>query len=100
MNGAGFFHHQGNLVEIYMLQKLGGSWSPLCVCALFIDHIGYIVLKIPKTLSFFIIKVFAKTEKTKQKKTLVSAVHSKAKVFACELLFLELNWAYCKSQNH
>lgn len=83
----GFSHHQGNLVEIYKLQKLGAAGPPLCVCALFIDHIGYIFLKIPKTLSFFIIKVFAKTEK----KSVVSAVHSK--VFASELYLSELNWA-------
>lgn len=48
-------------------QKGEGRLVPVCVCALFIGHIGYISLK-TKNIFFFIIKVFAKTRNTKKKK--------------------------------
>lgn len=63
---------------------------PVCVCALFMGHIGYISLK-TKNIFFFIIKVFAKTRNyKKKKKKSVSAVHSEAQMFffsaSCRLL--------------
>lgn len=62
---------------------------PVCVCALFMGHIGYISLKTKNIIFFFIIKVFAKTRNykkkkkkkpTRKKKKSVSAVHSKAEM--------------------
>lgn len=42
---------------------------PVCVCALFMGHIGYISLKTKNIIFFFIIKVFSqKLETTKKKK--------------------------------
>lgn len=38
----------------------GGGVVPVCVCALFMGHIGYISLKKTKNIFFFIIKVFRK----------------------------------------
>ena len=46
----------------------GEGVVPVCVCALFMGHIGYISLKTKNIIFFFIIKVFAKTRNYKRKK--------------------------------
>lgn len=76
----------------------GGGSVPVCVCALFMGHIGYISLKTKNiiflSLFSFIIKVFAKTRNYKKKPQSVSAVHSEAETpdfcfsASCRLLTL------------
>lgn len=71
------FHQQGT--GILVAAGGGEGVVPVCVCALFMGHIGYISLKTKNIIFFFIIKVFAKTRNYKKKKS-VSAVHSKAEM--------------------
>lgn len=59
------FHQQGT--GIFVDAEEGGV-VPVCVCALFMGHIGYISLKTKNIIFFFIIKVFAKKKQKIKKK--------------------------------
>lgn len=77
------FHQHEGLEVLVANQAAGGGGGlggvvPVCVCALFMGHIGYISLKTKNIIFFFIIKVFAKTRNYKKRS--VSAVHFEAEM--------------------
>lgn len=59
----------------------GGGSVPVCVCALFMGHIGYISLKTKNIIFLFFplsLRFLQKLETTKKKTQSFSAVHSEA----------------------
>lgn len=58
------FHQEGDWKcieeEEYQAAGRGGVVVPVCVCTLFMGHIGYISLKTKNNIFFFIIKSFRK----------------------------------------
>lgn len=75
-NGAGFTPSGDRHFSGDTSCRSWGQLVPLCVCALFIDHIGYIFLK-TKNIIFFHHQNLQKLKK----KNLFFAVYSKAEVF-------------------
>lgn len=75
-NGAGYTQSGDRHFSGDTSCRSWGQLVPLCVCALFIDHIGYIFLKTKKMI-FLHHQNLQKLEK----KNLFFAVHSKAEVF-------------------
>lgn len=82
------FHQQetGNVVKNHAgcrWRRRGGGGT-VCVCELFMGHIGYISLK-TKNIFFFIIEVFSQKLETskKKKKEVFSSVHSEAEMCSC-----------------